>query len=220
MISLKYAEARSNKAPRIEDGMVRRLVSVVLNPRLRSESVRYVWGGMTGTDKSGIWGRRKLLLLLLRTEVYQSQNVQGPELPINKRAPYHLDTETFPVVHIGLGRIVPENPAHIHQEYNTKFWTESFPPVHHNDFLAETSSWIWWLQLLGRIAHRSENHPLGRYQALVCVGPGGIIKKEVNPTTRVRIPSRRNRYRHPAFPPTPRRRRVPVARKALLISAM
>ena len=54
MISLKYAEARSNKAPRIEDGMVRRLVSVVLNPRLRSDSVRYVWGGMTGTDESGI----------------------------------------------------------------------------------------------------------------------------------------------------------------------
>lgn len=62
-----------------------------------------------------------MLLLLLRTKVYQSQNVQGPELPINKRAPYHLDIETFSVVHIGLGRVVPQNPAHIRQEYKTKF---------------------------------------------------------------------------------------------------
>jgi len=68
------------------------------------------------------------------------------------------------------------------------------------------------------VTHRSVNHPFGLNQAFVCVGPGGMSMKEQSPTTRVIHPSMRKRYRQPALPPTPRRRKMPVAMKALAIS--
>ena len=49
IISLKYAVATMFVIPITEEGMVRRVVSVVEKPRLRSDSVRYVCGGPTGT---------------------------------------------------------------------------------------------------------------------------------------------------------------------------
>jgi len=64
----------------------------------------------------------------------------------------------------------------------------------------------------------SLNQPFGLYHAFVCVGPGGIITNEQSPTHRVIKPSMRKRYLHPALPPTPRSRKIPVARKALTIS--
>ena len=64
------------------------------------------------------------------------------------------------------------------------------------------------------VTHRSVNHPFGLNQAFVCVGPGGINMKEQSPTRRVIHPSMRKRYRQPALPPTPRRRKMPVAMKA------
>ena len=48
-ISLKYPAMRSVTAPNTVEGIVRRLVSVVLNPRFRNDSVRYVCGGVVGT---------------------------------------------------------------------------------------------------------------------------------------------------------------------------
>ena len=53
----------------------------------------------------------------------------------------------------------------------------------------------------------------------VCVGLGGIMKKDAKPIPRVSAPSMRNRYRQPDFPPTPRRRNRPVAMNAPRISA-
>ena len=93
-------------------------------------------------------------------------------------------------------------------------------PIYHYDFLPENlSEWsLRWDDKLETL-YRSLNHPFGRYHAFVCVGPGGIMKKEIEPTTNVRNPSMRNKYRHPAFPPIPRIRKMPVARKALTMSA-
>ena len=68
------------------------------------------------------------------------------------------------------------------------------------------------------VTHRSVNHPFGLNQAFVCVGPGGMSMNEQSPTRRVIHPSMRKRYRQPALPPTPRRRKIPVAMKALAIS--
>ena len=70
------------------------------------------------------------------------------------------------------------------------------------------------------VTNLSVNHPFGLYHAFVCVGPGGIMKYEAIPTMRVKPPSIKNRYRQPAFPPTPRNRKSPVAMNAPEISAM
>lgn len=70
------------------------------------------------------------------------------------------------------------------------------------------------------VTHRSVNHPFGLNQAFVCVGPGGINIKEQSPTMRVIQPSMRKRYRQPGLPPTPRRRKMPVAMKAPAILDM
>ena len=70
------------------------------------------------------------------------------------------------------------------------------------------------------VTHRSVNHPFGLNQAFVCVGPGGINMKEQSPTRRVIHPSMRKRYRQPALPPTPRRRKMPVAMKPPAILEM
>jgi hypothetical protein len=72
----------------------------------------------------------------------------------------------------------------------------------------------------GSGAHRSVNQPLGRNHALVCVGPGGINAKENRPHRQVKIPSMRNRYRHPATLLYPRSCKMPVARKAPTIWVM
>ena len=66
-----------------------------------------------------------------------------------------------------------------------------------------------------QIANRSVNQPLGRNQAFVCVGPGGIKNQDASPTAKVRQPSIMNMYRQPANPPTPLKRKIPVARNAL-----
>lgn len=51
MSSLIYVTAIMLKRPRKDEGSDRRLVCVVVKPRLRRESVRYVGGGPTGTDR-------------------------------------------------------------------------------------------------------------------------------------------------------------------------
>jgi len=94
-------------------------------------------------------------------------------------------------------------------------------PVNHYNFLsASYVSERSQLMEQYQITSLSVNQPWGRNHALVCVGPGGIRNHEASPTAKVKQPSIRNKYRHPLRPPTPRRRNIPVARKALTISVI
>jgi hypothetical protein len=109
-------------------------------------------------------------------------------------------------------------------ETRIRHWVEKKglnAPVNHYNFLSASHiSERPRLMEQYHITSLSVNQPWGRNHALVCVGPGGIRNHEANPTAKVKQPSIRNKYRHPLKPPTPRRRNIPVARKALTMSVI
>ena len=141
---------------------------------------------------------------ITRTEMGQTQDVDGPNAPILDDYPKLLRCQTLAVMHVRLGRIVPENA------------------VNHDRLLAAThlGMSLQTVKMDGLlIANRSLNQPLGRNHVFVCVGLGGIMKKDVMPIMSVRRPSIKNRYRHPARPSMTFKRRMPDAMNAPEISA-
>lgn len=135
----------------------------------------------------------------------ETKHIDWPHPPVLDDLPDFHDMKTFAIMHIRLGRIVTQNSVD----------HDNFLPTITNIHYSQSS------EIVGQItAYLSLNQPFGRYQALVCVGPGGIKIKENAPTNKVKTPSIRNKYLQPACPPTPRSRRIPVARKAPMICDM
>ncbi len=103
-----------------------------------------------------------------------AKDVNWPQPPVLEDRQHRLHGKTLAIVHVRLGRVISKDS------------------IHHDDFLATLSS-AGDLIVARASTYRSLNQPVGRNQAFVCVGPGGIMKKEAMPTPSVRAPSMRNR---------------------------
>jgi hypothetical protein len=139
------------------------------------------------------------------------QNVKRPEIIVTQSCPDTFEAQAFTVVHISLVFL-----QQTEQQGRTGIHT-----------LVGSSRRT---RLTHMTSSRSVNQPLGRNQAFVCVGDGGIRKNVRIPIVRVIRPlyilsvlcprfrnamtdSIMNSHRQPARPRTPRIRRTPNAMK-------
>lgn len=106
----------------------------------------------------------------------ESQDVQWPEIKVFETLPQQLGRDLFPVVHIGLGRVLSNDPVD----------DDSLFPAFENIISGQTEHPEG--KARGR-THLSSNQPFRpRSQPAVWHGPAGIKPYASRPTQSVKIP--------------------------------